>query len=263
MANSGFDPTRRNRNIGTGKQGHGQDNRFVVPAVCHAERNWTEYLNPHQIIRRRIKGWAKTFIVEDNHGGCIHACSVDDICYAMAELPSWDHRRIEIIVLRQSSLKQRLLHPAWGRLIFSADLAPPGQKPFYSGPAIMLEAIDCRADFVWPASLTPSDRAEFDRLLADGHKVSREGRRYVLSPTPASVRATQLYRTLFHEIGHWVDFTQKVLRPSEQHQGDYSALAANYFSRPPQEREAFAHRYAETNREHLTRFGILPFDRIN
>jgi hypothetical protein len=36
---AGYDATRRSRNIGTKKQGHGQDNDLVVPAVCHAERN--------------------------------------------------------------------------------------------------------------------------------------------------------------------------------------------------------------------------------
>ena len=31
MNRRGYDPTRRNRNIGTAKAGHGQDNRLVIP----------------------------------------------------------------------------------------------------------------------------------------------------------------------------------------------------------------------------------------
>jgi hypothetical protein len=43
----------------------------------------------------------------------------------------------------------------------------------------------------------------------------------------------------------------------------HNEYASPFQSPPPlDERESFAHRYAETMRAHLTRFGIIPFDRI-
>ncbi len=80
--------------------------------------------------------------------------------------------------------------------------------------------------------------------------------------TPASVRATQLYRTLLQEIGHWVDFNEKVLAPALLCKVELELLSEAYFSRPYEEREAFAHNYAEARKAHLTKFGIIPFEHI-
>ncbi|MGD0863919.1 MAG: hypothetical protein ABSA49_00040 [Rhizomicrobium sp.] len=126
----------------------------------------------------------------------------------------------------------------------------------------MLEAIDCSAKLKWRSALDPDDQAELARLRNDGHRVSREGHHYVLSMTPKSVRATQLYRTLLHEIGHWVDYLEKVERPTARGAGEHVKLSAAYFRRPNQEREAFAHRYADAIRERLMKLGVLPFDPI-
>jgi hypothetical protein len=126
----------------------------------------------------------------------------------------------------------------------------------------MLEAVDCSAKLKWRSALDPNDQAELARLQNDGHRVSREGHHHVLSITPKSVRATQLYRTLLHEIGHWADYLEKVERPAEGGAGEYAELSAAYFRRPNQEREAFAHRYADATRERLMKFGVLPFDPI-
>jgi hypothetical protein len=55
---------------------------------------------------------------------------------------------------------------------------------------------------------------------------------------------------------------EKVERPADAGLGDYGKLSEAYFSRPQDEREAFAHRYADMTRDRLIKFGIIPFDRI-
>ncbi len=76
--------------------------------------------------------------------------------------------------------------------------------------------------------------------------------------TPESARHTLLYRTMLHEIGHWVDWKEKVEIPAD-HGGDWLALSDAYFARPDSEREAFAHRYADTMAKQLTAAGKIPF----
>ena len=153
-----------------------------------------------------------------------------------------------------------MLRPAWGRLYYSADLGFPGQKTVVAGPVLALEAVNPDAQLEWPLSLSPRDQEELERLRTDGHQVARERRCYRFSMTPASVRSTQLYRTLLHEIGHWIDFTEKVLTPATLSKGGYDLLFEAYFSRTYEEREKFAHSYAEARAAHLMKFGVIPFD---
>jgi hypothetical protein len=155
--NAAYNATRRSRNIGTKKQGHGQDNRLVIPAVCHAERRWTEQLNPHREERRFLRGREVLFFVEEKSGGCIHACSVDDVAHVVANLPPDDWRGLSTFILRQPTRKQRVLRPAWGRLYYSADLGLPGKRTVRSGPVLALEAINPDAKLKWPISLSPQD----------------------------------------------------------------------------------------------------------
>ena len=261
--NSGFNPVRRNRNIGTKRQGHGQNNRLSIPRIAGAERLWNEHLGNYTQTQRFVSGRSVTFLVEDNHGGCLHACSVDDICHVLKHVPGADWTGLDTFVLRQSTRKQRILNPAWGRLFYWADFGQAGRETVRSGPAVILEAIDPEQTLKWGLSLGPQDTEELKRLRDDGHTVVRDTHAYVFSVTPTSARATQLYRTLLHEIGHWVDFRKKVEGPADRGEQDYSDLYDAYFSRPRDEREAFAHRYADEAREKLFRFGVFPFDPID
>lgn len=259
---TGFNPTRRNRNIGTAKQGHGRNNCLVIPDICLRGRIWAEQLNPHQQIQRVIGGRHVVFIVEETNSGCTHACTVEDIRYILEHVPRADLDGLDTFVLRQSTRKQRLIRPAWGRMFYFADIGLPGRDPVRLGPVVMLEAIDCDAQFEWASALDPHSQAELERLKEDGHRVVRKGHRYQFSMTAEAVRATQLYRTLLHEIGHWVDYLEKVERPAESGTGTRQELSETFFRRPGQEREAFAHRYADAMRERLKRFGIIPFEQI-
>jgi hypothetical protein len=87
----------------------------------------------------------------------------------------------------------------------------------------------------WRKSLSPEDIQELDRLVRDGHQVISERRYYAIYTNLESIRATQLYRTLPHEIGHYVDYLNSV-----KDTGDNDL----FWSKPSKDKEAFAHRYA-------------------
>ena len=253
-----FNPVRRSRNIGTPKQGHGEDNRLVIPDPVDTSRRWSEQLGRHERFQRVINGRELIFLVEENSGGCIHACSIADVVQIFRHLPMSDWEGLDTVVFRQSTQKQRTLRPAWGRLLYYADLGNPGRAARRKGPALLLEAVDCNTSFKWRTSLDPDDQAELERLRLDGHAVERTGSKYVVTTSPQAARTTQLYRTVLHEVGHWVDWLEKVARP-EASGGDYCLLSEAYFQRPSAEREAFAHRYARETMDRLERFGLAPF----
>jgi hypothetical protein len=259
----GFNPTRRNRNIGTSKQGHGQDNRLKIPAICHDERRWWEQLGEHSISKRSIGDKEIVFVVERTRSECIHSCSVEDVCRILQLLPTNDWDGIGAFLFRQSTRKQSLLRPVWGRLAYAANFGRPGEPDVYSGPAIILEAVDTRKPFTWSKSLGPQDQAEFDRLRTDGHVLQDKGSHFQISSDKAAMRATQLYRTVPHEIGHWVDFVNRVEKRSESDLDKYDELLDRYFARPKDEVEGFAHRYADSMMSRLANLGFVPFDQID
>ena len=132
------------------------------------------------------------------------------------------------------------------------------------GPAIMLEAVDLARPMRWPRKLTMEDRAELERLVEDGHQVSTNRRGTVLHLTEDSIRNTILYRTLIHEVGHWVDWKSWMQQPTFASSGaTRSQLEAAYFARPLVERERAAHRYWETQIATLRPNGLVPFARMD
>ncbi|MBI3474232.1 MAG: hypothetical protein HY010_00735 [Acidobacteria bacterium] len=152
-------------------------------------------------------------------------------------------------------------------MAYVADLVNERGSVLYSGPAIVIEAVNPAESLKLGKSLSPDDTAELERLKLDGHKLRSGDRNHTLDPTLESCRATQLYRTVLHEIGHWVDFLEKVERPSTRADGNlendaYAGLLNRYHSRPDAEKEHFAHRYAERLRKHLIAIGAIPFERV-
>jgi hypothetical protein len=258
----GYNPTRRNRNIGTAKQGQGKNNKLKIPAICNYERIWWEQLARHKKVQRYIAGRNLLFIVEATRTDYFHCCTIDDICQLLALVPSTDWEGLETFVLRQPTHKQAVLKPAWGRLAYSANFGRPGQKSISAGPALIIEAQNPNKVISWSVSLDPDDQAEIERLKADGHQVIKKGSRLLLHSSLDVIRKTQLYRTVLHEIGHWVDWLEKIVRPSEKDSANTEKIEDAYFARPQQERETFAHRYATQMRERLITSGEMPFERI-
>lgn len=202
------------------------------------------------------------FFVEPTLKDFIHACTVDDIACMLAHVPAGDWEGIEAILLRQPKRKENLLEPVWGRLSYAADLVDQSGRVLYQGPMIIIEAINPSKSFRFGKSHGPDGLAELERLKSDGHIFRAGDPRHTLTPTLEACRNTQLYRTFLHELGHWVDFLEKVERPPAEHSPeDYSARLGRFHSRPVSEKEQFAHRYAAQIGARLTAAKVIPFER--
>lgn len=237
--NQGRDATRRNRNIGTAKQGHGQNNRLTIP-WCGLKLYY-ENLAEYNVALRTIHSRSLPFIIEKTRADSCHACTVDDIARVLEHVPSLDFDGIDFIALRQPKRKEEIIAPVWGRIAYLAKI---GQ---YQGRAIFIEAVPPSTPMRWSKSLTPDRRPELERLRGDGHEIITTRQGYKINVSLESIRSTQLYRTLLHEIGHSVDNDRD----------------PDAFDRKSSlEKETFAHQYADKLRENLVRFGIIPFDRI-
>ncbi|MCB5425061.1 hypothetical protein H0274_07325 [Altererythrobacter sp. CC-YST694] len=253
-------PTRRNRNIGTAKQGHGQNNALVIPSRSDG-LYWLDRISDHRVEDRVIADRKVRFIIETNTLDCFHPCTVYDVLRVLEALPQSDWAGLQTFVFRQPTRKQLILSPVWGRLLYYSEITTAKGRPLAKGPAIFLDAIQVGKPLIWSTSLDQDDSLELDRLRADGHDVQRLGRKFSISVTASSARNTQLHRTFLHEIGHWFDWLTKVEEPAAKG-GVWENLERDYFARPKAEREAFAHRYADAQRMLLEEKGIIPFDQI-
>ena len=249
----GFQPVRRNRKIGTPAQGHGTSNTLTIPTSRHREQIWWEVT--HQPVVQTIVVGSSTilFLIDPPFDGFQHALLPRDICNLLAQLPNQDWHGIGCFYLRQSTRKQRIISPTWGRISFWAQLGNGLTPDLYEGPAILLEAFNSENAIRWSRSLTLDDQVELDRLRQDGHRITEEKRSFRIEASLQAFRTTQLLRTIPHEIGHWVDWKQRVEIPSTDKSADYGALVDGYWSRPASEREAFAHRYADSFRRSLSK----------
>jgi len=70
------------------------------------------------------------------------------------------------------------------------------------------------------------------------------------------MRATQLFRTVPHEVGHYVDYRQRVIESSSSKE-EFNRNLDLFWSRPAREREEVADRYAREFR--ATQGRRLPF----
>lgn len=256
MSRSGWDARRRNRNIGTKKAGHGQNNRLTIPDAWADERLYHEKLLNPIILAREIGENTITILVEPTLKGFYHACTPSDIEAVLQLMPAEHIAPIEMIVLRQPKRKERILCPVWGRLQYWSNIEG------YSGPAVHLEAQKIGGTYRWGKSLTPELALEFERIKRDGHQISTDRRFHYTTGTLKAVRCTQLYRTLAHEIGHYVDYLEKVKIPSVDDYDEWYRLNELYHSRPNKEKEDFAHRYATEFFDRQVADGNLPFDRL-
>jgi hypothetical protein len=240
----GWNATRRNRHIGTARQGRGKNNRFVIPESWHNPNAYWGNLTRYRAVVRSVHGRDFAILVEPTRQRCAHACTVDDVFHVLQLIPGRDLSGIEFLILRQPTRKQETLARCWGRLAYRVEIDR------YQGATIILEARDPRRSVRWSKSLCPDDAAELERLRQDGHRIITTKRDHIVECTFDSVRSTQLFRTLFHEVGHWVDY-QDAIRCDSRFDRKMAA-----------EKEAFAHRYAEHLRRELMSKKLIPFPRI-
>lgn len=235
----GWDATRRNRNIGTAKQGLGQENQLVIP--WRRLKLYYENLTEYKVVLRQVHSRSLPFIVERTRTDSCYACTIDDIARVLQHVPSSDFEGIDFIVLRQPNRKEEIIDSVWGRLAYFAEIG------VHQGRAIFLEALNPSKPERWSKSLTPDRQQELERLRADGHEIVTTKHDHKINMSLDSIRATQLYRTLLHEIGHSVDSDRD---------------PAAFDRKSSLEKEIFAHQYADKLRDSLVRFGIIPFVRM-
>ena len=84
---------------------------------------------------------------------------------------------------------------------------------------------------------------------------------FTLSKT--SIRNTILYRTLLHELGHWVQYERDLLNDETALFEDADVACDLYFAQPKIEHENFAHHYASELNELLRTKGVIPFEQLD
>ena len=248
-------PERRNRKIGTADFGWRKQNRMVVPNSWHDEFTFYERLGRHTVTDVNLLGQTVTFLEEPARPGSTYGCSPRDVLHVLSQLPAEDVGGLKMLVMRQPTRKQELMNGVWGRCVFDAQF---GRR---KGPGIMLEAIDLRGRYRWSSKLHLQDYDELTRLSEDGHRIIKQRRGTIIKMTEQSVRNTILFRTLLHEVGHWVDWKARVLAvKAPTHDPERKQLQNAYFARAHQEREQFAHSYAEKYAARLRASGAIPFE---
>ncbi len=116
MKNNAWNPTRRNRNIGTEKSGYSQNNKFVVPERWQDFKVFWERIVDPVIFPICINQHEITMLIEPTLKGYVHAVTPQDIIRIL-NLVELEHlEEIELIVLRQPKKKEEILKPAWGVL---------------------------------------------------------------------------------------------------------------------------------------------------
>lgn len=207
-------PTRRNRNIGTAKQGYGQNNKLVIP-----EPNmeyFLEQLGEYKTVEKFINGHKFKFVIEKTRKNSFHACTVEDVEKIIAEIPKEDYGELGLIIFRQPIRKQEILSLVWGRLVYYYEFENQ------LAPTIIIEALDLDRIMKWSKNLSIEDQKELERLKEDGHPINIGKRFYEVEYTLETIRSTQLYWTLLHEFGHYVHYLEVVERP-EAEEEDYDA----------------------------------------
>jgi hypothetical protein len=248
-----YNSIRRNRNIGTAKQGHGQNNKMVIPQPVVVLKSFYERLSTYQKEIRKISGKNYVFVVEDTRKNSKHACSFSDIANIIEQIPAEDLEGLSLIIFRQPKRKEEILSPTWGRFIYSYEF----ENDYY--PAIIIEAIDYSKKFKLHKNLSLESQKELERLISDGHKIIDTGRFYEFEYQIENVRKTQLYRTLLHEVGHYVHYLNIVKHPAKEDEEfeEWEKRNDYYFSLPSVEKERFAHNYAKQKYEELSQKGFF------
>lgn len=254
-------PERRNRNIGTAASGHGQSNRMTIPNSrldrFGMDTVYQERVKPTLVEIVEVGSNSLVVLYEEPRPGFTYGCSPRDVTHLLSQIPADDFDLIDLIVFRQPTHKQARQNPVWGRLQYCALIGS------HLGPAIYLEAQEIGASFRWNRKLSLDSQAELAKLRSDGHTITENKREFSITPSENSIRNTLLYRTVLHEVGHWVQYEREALDETSRLSNDPSLAYDLYFSKPSVELEQFAHRYATDTATELRSKGVLPFDPID
>lgn len=180
-------PIRRNRNIGTAKQGYGKDNKLVIPRPAIVMKNFFERLTKYTKEYRTINGNYFQFVIEETRENSKHSCTVNDIAEILKHINPSDYSRLNLIILRQPKRKEEILNSVWGRLIYLYEFENEVK------PAIIIEAQEIGKPIKWKNNLKPDFQKELERLRLDGHTIKRTKREFIIESNIESIRSTQLW----------------------------------------------------------------------
>lgn len=247
-------PIRRNRNIGTAKQGYGQDNKLTIAQPSDTLLSFYERLNNPQKSSITVHNKSITVLIEELHPDYFYSFTPQEAEELFNALPREDFEDFGLLIFRQAKKKEQTLNPVWGRLIYSYEYH---DELF---PAIIIES--CRkswSKFYWPKKQCLDDKREFELLQEDGLKFKMDKRRYIADLTPKLIRNIQLYRTLLHELGHYVHYLSFVERPGHDNENfnEWERRYDDYFKLPVCEKESFANNYALATKQILVKNGLV------
>lgn len=100
-------PSKRNRNIGTVKQGHGQNNKMAIPFSFEDGKEFYEKLVNYETITKTVNEHDFVFIIEETRKTSQHACSVEDIVTILNKINPKDFGELKFIILRQPKRKEQ------------------------------------------------------------------------------------------------------------------------------------------------------------
>ena len=163
-----------------------------------------------------------------------HACTVEDLEMIIQHSFRLFQGLRTIICIKK---EQKIFHPFELVFIMSLKIA------LFRN---LLESVKQSSTFRFSRKADIDQQKELERLQKDGFKFIENKRDYEINLTLENVRNTQLYRTLLHEIGHYVQFCEDEER----------------FDRlPTSEKEVFAHNFADKLKLELEEKGVIPFPR--
>ncbi len=196
-------------------------------------------------------------LYEEPREGFTYGCTPCDVIKILRSVANLSPCLPDIIAFRQPTRKQQQQMPVWGRFVYFAEFGK------HEGTAIILEAQELGAMLKRSKRMTLDGRAEYKRLIADGHPFVEKKRHFESELVEQAVRNTKLYRTLLHEIGHLAHYHQDVLDDRTALDEDIEIARDLYFSKPSSEREVFAHSFSDKLSRSLRLAGEIPFDPLS
>lgn len=214
-----------------------------------------EHLDDPCFVEVELAGCTRVVVVERTRGDSIHAVTVDDLVRLLEHVDPSHIEGLDLFILRQPTRKQETIESVWGRLAYYLEIGR------HVGAALVLEAVTSTTRITFQRKLSRDRAAELSRLRDEGVEVRTHRRGFEALADVSTERETQLYRTVLHEIGHYVDYIEQV--GDDLSLDEWSAAWDRNWLRPTSEREVFAHAYAHRHASELRDRGLIPFDRLD
>ena len=144
MKRAGWNATRRNRNIGTSQQGHGNNNILDIPQPADTVKDFNERFESAEVSMFTLHRREIPVIVEQLKHEYFYPCTPADVLRILQYLPESDLEGFGVVIFRQPKQKEVILSSVWGRLLYSFAF----KDDYY--PALILEAMSPITTYRYP-----------------------------------------------------------------------------------------------------------------